>query len=1162
MTPSMPEPLARLAAAAVVQRATWDARDRDVPLAHPLRVDADEVVLELTDGSLLIFAAPGSVPQVRADLRRWGSLFDGDVCAVLSLPAEASATLLEEPPARPRPGLRVVVLDPIRPLWNDDAPALINVLLDAASRRPPPPADLLDRLRHREDRTWPPRASPPSSDRFERIVYALAQAHELVHRVQGEARLDLLDGGELTVLAASGDPQVDDAALAAALANLVPGLVRGTHGPSLLVVDGPDDLSERVRAIMGSAAVAHGRVHACRPDGSIHPPDPHLQEIVRLAQGRASAVDLWSELELGLARVRGIGLDRHAEHAGEARIGLVSALLDALPSARLRWLGATQARIGFADREVRVRWVGPEGAAIEPTIADWRLAFHAAAFTGKALDLVLVGGDVGTWQQARRALPARASGGVHHLTASGEVRTHRVPLGPVSPIARALRGWARRPAEQRRQRLDDLRAQIERMAVADFRDMVADAEFQRKLFRGAPWATRIGLLAIGAGYAAQLTFEATTGPGAVRMGALTGEGLLSGEPWRWFAAAFLHAGIWHVGLNAWALWILGRRLEALIGPYRMGALFLLSCLGGSVLHEAFASPGDIAVGASTGILGLLAAQGALVLTRPDLAPSRIRRLLWREAWINGLLISAISLLPFVGGLAHLGGALAGFILIASGLLTRGVTPGDAQSPGPTRISTTQVGRNATMMLGGIAAGCVALSISLGQPWALQQPSGRMRDVSVYDGAMTVPLPGTAAVERTELEAGGARVVSAGDPLRDGVRVWARATPLGSGAPEDLDLLIALRGPAGRQWTYIRKGDGPVAWSSPSPPPDSLIGILAPSDRLARRSFVALRDGVFFRVEVTGTADVVRTRLSGTWDRIPAGLAAHADAWPATTQAIDVDAFFALVDGEPIPPLDGLPPERAALLRAIDAVRAGRTPVDFAPREPERALALAELLGGYGATDLALAWLDALAPHVRADARQRSRARVLEEGLRPAEALDALDHTASVTELERAALLWHDGRTDRAAELAASWLAGARPWWMRTSGADDALPPAWHGNVGWAHALTGDAEACIASSRAAIDARADLSFARYNLGLCLLLNGDLPDARDAYRRADADARAVGSPALRRAAARDLLRLVRDDVSGARDQYQATFGDLYPLPGYALPQPTEPSDVERP
>lgn len=1161
MNPSMPEPLASLAAAAVLQRATWDARDHDVPLAHPLRVDPDEIVLELTDGSLLILAAPGSVPQVRADLRRWGAIFDGDVCAVLSLPAEASATLLEEPPSRPRPGLRVVLLDPIRPLWNDDPPALIKALRDAASRRPPPPPDLLDRLRRREDRTWPPRSSPPSSDRFERIVFGLAQAHELVHRVQGEARLDLLDGGELTVLAASGDAQVDDAALAAAVANLVPGLVRGTHGPSLLVIDGPDDLTERVKAIFGSAAVAHGRVHACRPDGSIHPPDPHLQEIVRLARQRTSPVDLWNELELGLARMRGIGLDRHAEHAGEARIGLVSAMLDTLPSARLRWLSATQARIGFADREIRVRWVGPEGAAIEPTIADSRLAFHAAAFTGKALDLVLVGGDIGTWQHARRALPARASGGVHHLTAGGTVRTHRVTLGPVSPIARALRGWARRPTEQQRQSLDDLRAQIERMAVADFRDMVADAEFQRKLFRGAPWATRIGLLAIGAGYATQLTFEATTGPGAVRMGALTGEGLLSGEPWRWFAAAFLHAGIWHVGLNAWALWILGRRVEALIGPYRMGALFLLSCLGGSILHETFSSPGDIAVGASTGILGLLAAQGALVLARPDLAPRRIRGLLWREAWVNGLLISAISLLPFVGGLAHLGGALAGFVLIASGLLTRGVAPGDAQSPGPTRITTSPLARNATMMLGGVAVGCVALSIALGQPWALQQPSGRMRDISVYDGAMTVPLPGTAAVERSELDGGGSRVVSAGDPLRDGVRVWARATPLGAAAPENLDILIVLRGPADRQWTYIRKGDGPVAWSSPSPPPDSLLGLLSPTDRLARRSFVALRDGVFFRVEVTGTADVVRTRLSGTWDRIPAGLDAHADAWPVTARAVDIDAFFALVDGDPLPSLDSLPPERAALLHAIDAVRDGRDPTDFAPREPERALALAELLGGYGATDLALAWLDALAPHVRADARQRSRVRVLEEGVRHAEALEALRDAGPVDDLYLAGILWLAGRTDRASELADSWIRQARPWWMRTSGADDALPPAWHGNLGWAHHLAGDAEACITSSRAAVDARADLCFARYNLGLCLLLTGDQAAARDAYRRADADARAIGNPGLRRAAARDLLRLMRDGTSGARAQYRATFGDLYELPGYALPPPSEPSNGEQ-
>ncbi|SCE69309.1 Membrane associated serine protease, rhomboid family [Micromonospora haikouensis] len=84
-------------------------------------------------------------------------------------------------------------------------------------------------------------------------------------------------------------------------------------------------------------------------------------------------------------------------------------------------------------------------------------------------------------------------------------------------------------------------------------------------------------------------------------------GIAQGEWHRLVTAMFLHYGIVHLLLNMWALWVLGRSLEANLGPLRFLALYLIAGLGGNVAAYLFSAENATTAGASTAIFGLFAA---------------------------------------------------------------------------------------------------------------------------------------------------------------------------------------------------------------------------------------------------------------------------------------------------------------------------------------------------------------------------------------------------------------------------------------------------------------------------------------------------------------------------------------------------------------------------
>jgi membrane associated rhomboid family serine protease len=132
-------------------------------------------------------------------------------------------------------------------------------------------------------------------------------------------------------------------------------------------------------------------------------------------------------------------------------------------------------------------------------------------------------------------------------------------------------------------------------------------------------------------------------------------GVANGEYYRLFTAMFMHYGLLHLLTNMWALWILGRALEAMLGPGRFLALYVVCGLGGSVASYVF-QPDALSAGASTAIFGLFSALfitlRKLKLSTSGVVPLIIINLIFTFS------VPGISIAGHVGGLVT--GLVAGF----------------------------------------------------------------------------------------------------------------------------------------------------------------------------------------------------------------------------------------------------------------------------------------------------------------------------------------------------------------------------------------------------------------------------------------------------------------------------------------------------------------------
>jgi membrane associated rhomboid family serine protease len=92
-------------------------------------------------------------------------------------------------------------------------------------------------------------------------------------------------------------------------------------------------------------------------------------------------------------------------------------------------------------------------------------------------------------------------------------------------------------------------------------------------------------------------------------GGLYGPAVAAGDWYRIFTSGFLHAGLIHLGLNMYLLYLLGGLLEPSLGRIRFGAVYFASLLCGS-FGVLLLSPNSLTVGASGAVFGLM---GALFL---------------------------------------------------------------------------------------------------------------------------------------------------------------------------------------------------------------------------------------------------------------------------------------------------------------------------------------------------------------------------------------------------------------------------------------------------------------------------------------------------------------------------------------------------------------------
>ncbi len=147
----------------------------------------------------------------------------------------------------------------------------------------------------------------------------------------------------------------------------------------------------------------------------------------------------------------------------------------------------------------------------------------------------------------------------------------------------------------------------------------------------------------------------------LNFGASYGPYFRRGEYWRAVMPMFLHIGIWHLLINGYALFLLGRILERVHGYGRFSLIYVGCGIGGSLLSLTLSD--HIAAGASGAIFGIAGAMVATAfLHRESVSPR------WARAFGVGIipfiilnLILGYSI-PGIDNWGHLGGLGTGLVL--------------------------------------------------------------------------------------------------------------------------------------------------------------------------------------------------------------------------------------------------------------------------------------------------------------------------------------------------------------------------------------------------------------------------------------------------------------------------------------------------------------------
>jgi rhomboid protease GluP len=157
----------------------------------------------------------------------------------------------------------------------------------------------------------------------------------------------------------------------------------------------------------------------------------------------------------------------------------------------------------------------------------------------------------------------------------------------------------------------------------------------------------------------------------IDLGAKVNQYILLGEWWRLFTAMFLHIGVMHLLFNMWALFAIGRLVEAYYGHARYAIIYLLGGLFGSLASYAF-SP-SVSAGASGAVFALTGATSVYFFRYRDNFGSHGRAVLQNMVFIIVINLAFGLAGSGVDNWGHIGG-LVGGLLLAWGLLPQYAPP--------------------------------------------------------------------------------------------------------------------------------------------------------------------------------------------------------------------------------------------------------------------------------------------------------------------------------------------------------------------------------------------------------------------------------------------------------------------------------------------------------
>ncbi len=147
----------------------------------------------------------------------------------------------------------------------------------------------------------------------------------------------------------------------------------------------------------------------------------------------------------------------------------------------------------------------------------------------------------------------------------------------------------------------------------------------------------------------------------VDMGALFGPyTVLKGEWWRLFTAMFLHAGMTHLLMNMFSLYLIGRGAEIYFDTKSYLSIYLFSGLLGG-LASLYMHPVSVGIGASGAIFGVFGALAGFFLAHRERIQEHTKAFMKDFGIIIVINIVLGLSIPSIDMSAHIAGLIIGFI---------------------------------------------------------------------------------------------------------------------------------------------------------------------------------------------------------------------------------------------------------------------------------------------------------------------------------------------------------------------------------------------------------------------------------------------------------------------------------------------------------------------